>query len=168
MTATVPQPAGSARTMRSLAREWARRCSEFVREETGETMIGFALSASVLFVFIFGLTTMCLGFYTYQAISEMAREGVRYAIVHGSTCETSSGSSCEVTASQVNTYVQSLGFPNVGGGNMTVNTTYPDGGEAPNADRVAITVTYTFPWSYPFGGSKTVTMSSTSEMYIIQ
>jgi Flp pilus assembly protein TadG len=146
----------------------ARLGRDFLRDETGESMVGFALSASVLFTFIFGLTTMCLAFYTYQAISELAREGVRYAIVHGTTCETSSGSSCEVTSTQVNTYVQGIGIPNVGGGTMNVNTSYPDGGEVPNADRVEVTVTYTFPWHIPFSGTQNLSLTSSSEMYIIQ
>jgi TadE-like protein len=168
MVASVSLPALSADPLRRTARFVARRCREFLRDETAESMIGFALSASVLFTFIFGLTTMCLAFYTYQAISELAREGARYAVVHGSSCETSTGSSCEVTASQVNTYVQDLGFPNVGGGTMTVNTTYPDGGEAPDADRVEVTVSYAFPWNIPFIGSRNISMSSASEMYILQ
>jgi Flp pilus assembly protein TadG len=154
--------------LRRAARCAVLRCREFLRDEAAESMVGFALSASVLFSFVFGLTTMCLAFYTYQAISEMAREGVRYAIVHGSSCETASGSSCEVTATQVNTYVQDLGLPNVGGGTMSVNTTFPDGGETPNADRVEVTVSYAFPWHIPFSGSQSLSLSSTSEMYIIQ
>jgi hypothetical protein len=157
--------AGSAPSLPQAAVRLGRA---FLRDESAESIVGFALSSSVLFLFIFGLTTMCLAFYTYESISEMAREGARYAIVHGSSCETSSGSSCEVTASQVNTYVQNLGFPNVGGGDMSVNTTYPDGAEAPNADRVKVSIGYTFPWHIPFGTSQNVSMSSTSEMYIIQ
>jgi hypothetical protein len=158
----------SAQPLVHTAAFLARFGRALLHDETGESMVGFALSASILFTFIFGLTTMCLAFYTYEAISEMAREGARYAIVHGSTCETSSGTSCEVTATQVNTYVQGLGLPNIGGGTMTVNTTFPDGGEAPNADRVQVSVSYAFPWHIPFIGSQTVNMSSTSEMYIIQ
>jgi hypothetical protein len=168
MNAPLPKSALSSHPLRGAATLLARHCHRFFRDETAESMVGFALSASVFFTFIFGLTTMCLAFYTYESISELAREGARYAIVHGTTCETSAGSSCEVTAAQVNTYVQGLGIPNVGGGTMTVNTTYPDGGEVPNADRVEVNVTYAFPWKIPFIGSSTVNMSSTSEMYIVQ
>jgi Flp pilus assembly protein TadG len=158
----------AAHRLRRTAGLLAGRSRAFLRDESAESMVGFALSSSILFMFIFGLTTMCLAFYTYESLSEMAREGARYAVVHGSSCETSSGSSCEVTAAEVNSYVQGLGIPNVGGGTMTVNTTYPDGGEAPNADRVEVTVSYSFPWHIPFSGSQTVNMSSSSEMYILQ
>ncbi|HTW46826.1 MAG TPA: TadE/TadG family type IV pilus assembly protein [Acidobacteriaceae bacterium] len=168
MATPFPQSALCAVPLRRAAGSLTRRLRALVRDESGDSMVSFALSASVLFMFIFGLTTMCLAFYTYESISEMAREGVRYAIVHGSTCETSSGTSCEVTAAQVNSYVQGLGFPNVGGGTMTVNTTYPDGGEVPDADRVQVNISYAYPWHIPFVGSQTVDMSSTSEMYIIQ
>jgi TadE-like protein len=168
MATILARSALTSHPLRRPAGFLARRCRVFLRDESAESMVSFALSASILFMFIFGLTNMCLAFYTYESISELAREGVRYAIVHGSTCQTASGSSCEVTSAQVNSYVQGLGIPNVGGGTMSVNTTYPDGGEAPDADRVQITVSYSFPWHIPFSGSQTVSMSSTSEMYIIQ
>lgn len=146
-----------------------RRCGrELRRGESAESMVSFALSVSILFGFIFGLTTMCLAFYTYEWISEIAREGARYAIVHGSTCETSSGSSCTLATSDINTYVQNIGFPNVAGGTLAVNTTFPDGGEVPDTDRVEVNVTYTFPWDIPFLGSRNISMSSTSEMYFVQ
>lgn len=165
MTTRLPFSGNAAHPLLGLL---GRRCRAFLRDESAESMVSFALSSSFLFMFIFGLTTMCLAFYTYESISELAREGARYAIVHGSTCETSSGSSCEATTSQVNTYVQGLSIPNMGGGTMTVNTTFPDGGEVPNLDRVQVTVSYTFPWHIPFAGSQNVSMSSTSEMYFIQ
>jgi hypothetical protein len=168
MITPLPRHAISADPFPQPARTLGRRCCGFLRDESAESMVSFALSASVLFMFIFGLTEMCLAFYTYQSISELAREGARYAIVHGSTCETSSGASCEVTAAQVTSYVQGLSIPNVGGGTISVNTTYPDGGEAPNADRVKVSVSYAFPWHVPFGGSQTINMSSASEMYIVQ
>jgi Flp pilus assembly protein TadG len=153
---------------RQLNASLARIGCAFFHDESAESLVGFALSASVLFMFIFGLTTMCLAFYTYESISELAREGARYAIVHGSTCVTSTGSSCEVTAAQIQTYVQGIGLPNIGGGTMTPTASFPDGGEAPNGDRVKVTVTYAFPWQIPFATSLTINMSSTSEMYIIQ
>jgi Flp pilus assembly protein TadG len=150
-----------------ILRACRRQTADLARDEAGESMISFAISASVLFGFLFGLIYMCLAFYTYSWISEVAREGARYAIVHGTTCETSAGASCEVTASQVNSYVSGLGLPNVGGGTATPSASYPDGGEAPG-DRVKVTVTYSFPYHIPFVGSQTLSMSSSSEMYILQ
>jgi hypothetical protein len=120
-----------------------------------------------LFTFVFGLMQVSLAYYTYEWISECAREGTRYAIVHGSTCQTAGGASCTVTSSGVNTYVAGIGLPNLGGGRMTVTTTYPDGDEVP-PHRVQVTVTYLFPYNIPWVTSRSLNMSSSSEMTILQ
>jgi len=137
------------------------------RSERGESLVAFALTIPILFAFIFGLMQVCLAFYTYEWISECAREGTRYAIVHGSTCQAGTGASCTVAAPGVNTYVAGIGLPNLGGGAMTVATTYPDGDEVP-PHRVKVNVTYVFPFNIPFVQSNTLSMSSTSEMSILQ
>jgi Flp pilus assembly protein TadG len=136
-------------------------------DEEGSSLVEFALSVPVLLTFFFGLIQVCIVTYTRGALSECAREGTRYAMVHGSTCETPGNASCTLTASQMNTYVSSNTWPNVGGGAMTVNTTYPDGNENPGS-RVQITVTYAFPFRVPMIPTSTLTLSSTSVMYIVQ
>jgi hypothetical protein len=135
--------------------------------ENGESLVTFALTLPTLLGFIFGIMQVCVAYYTYQWMSESAREGTRYAMVRGSTCETSGGSSCEVSASEVTSYVNGLGLPNIGGGIATVLTTYPDGDEAPG-HRVQVTITYAFPYKIPFVMSKSLTMTSESVMRIIQ
>jgi Flp pilus assembly protein TadG len=144
-----------------------------LRGEQGQSLVEFGVAASIMFAFMFGLMQVCLAFYSHEYISELAREGTRYAIVHGPDCITSSGSSCEVTAttgtgtySSVNSYVSAIGLPNLGSGPVTVSTTYPDG-EAEN-EPVVVKVTYAFPYHIPYVTPTTLTMSSTSEMYIIQ
>jgi Flp pilus assembly protein TadG len=146
-----------------------RQCRLFLilRGESGATLPEFALTFSALMGFLIGITQVCVGYYTWEWMSECAREGTRYAIVRGSTCETSAGSSCVATASTVNSYVTSISFPNIGGGTMSANTTYPDYAEAPG-ERVKVTVTYTLPWKIPFVSSTAVWMTTSSEMYIIQ
>lgn len=135
--------------------------------EEGSALVEVALTVPVLLTCFFGLIDVSLAFYTHQVLSESAREGTRYAMVHGSTCTTGSGNSCTVSASTVNSYVSGLSWPNIGGGTMTVSTTYPDGNEAPGS-RVKVTATYNFPFSVPFIPASTLTMSSTSITYILQ
>jgi hypothetical protein len=110
---------------------------------------------------------LCLAFYSYDLISECAREGTRYAMVRGATCPTAASPTCEATAAQVNTYVSSISLPNLGGGTMTVDTTYPDGNESVGS-RVQVKVTYAFPIQMPFVPKKALSMTSTSVMYIVQ
>ena len=130
-------------------------------------MIELAVTLPVLLAVIFCFMELSLVFYTYNMISEAAREGTRYAMTRGATCPTSASPTCEVTAAQVNTYVSGLGWPNVGAGTMTPATSYPDGDEA-LGHRVRVTVTYVFPIKMPFVPKNSISMSTTSEMKIIQ
>ena len=154
--------------------ELQRGKSNLVHGENGESLVGFAMALPLLLGFLFGLMQVCLGFYTYEWISEAAREGTRYAIVHGATCESSTGISCMVTGTEgagsflsVDRYVSGIGLPNLGGGTMNVLTTYPDGDEVP-PHRVMVSVTYTLPYKIPFISSRPITMSSASQMSILQ
>jgi Flp pilus assembly protein TadG len=137
-----------------------------LRGEAGESMIATALTLPALTAFLFGLMQVCLAYYTYEMISERAREATRYAVVHGSTCETSAGASCTVTAAEVETYATAAGLPNVVGGTLSATATYPDGDEVPG-HRVLVKVSYVFPFKVPFESNRSISMAATSEMTII-
>jgi Flp pilus assembly protein TadG len=141
--------------------------SETAQSEAGQSLIEFAMIFSILIGLIFAFIELCLAFYSFGMISESAREGSRYAMVRGSTCVNGAKASCVVTASQVNSYVSGLGFPNIGGGKINVTTTYPDGNENPGS-RVHVQVTYQFPITLPFVPSRAISIASTSEMNIVQ
>lgn len=151
----------------------ALSCS--ARREDGSSMVEMAISIILLLTLIFGVFEICLALYTYHFISDAAREGSRFAIVRGSACQ-SPGYECNATSAQIQTYVQSLGFPGINPSAMTVTTTW-----APYANSTCITVTcndpgnqvkvtvnYQFPLSIPFIPSSTWSMSSTSSMVISQ
>src|SRR5205807_2042005 len=61
--------------------------------EEGSAMIEFTLSAMVLFFVIFWAFELSMTMYTYVVIGEAAKEGVRYAIVHGTGSGSCSGPS---------------------------------------------------------------------------
>lgn len=153
------------------------RGRHLVRGESGESLVSFALTLPVMLGFILGLMQMCLAYYTYEMISECAREGTRYAIVHGTTCQTSAGLSCKATSTDVQTYISSdIGFPNLSGGTMMPTVNYPGtgascsggvGSEAPGCP-VRVTITYSFPYIAPFMTSATLSLTSTSQMTILQ
>ncbi len=138
-----------------------------LREDRGEAAMTMILSVPVMVAFIFGLMQVCVGYYSYERISELAREGTRYAIVHGATCKTSTGSSCTVSATSLQTFVTGMGLPDLAGGSTSVAATFPDGDEAVG-HRVRIVVTYTFPYKIPYSTAKSFTVTSTSQMYFIQ
>ena len=137
--------------------------------EEGQSLVEIALSFPVLLGFIFGLIQVCLAFYTYDMVSESARQGSRYAITHGSTCVTGTGSSCTVTAANVNSYVSGLGWPNLAGGTMAVSTVfYPSGADVAPNDYAIVNVVYTFPYKIPFVMNTSLSLTSSSEMYFLQ
>lgn len=138
-----------------------------LHEERGDSLVAFALTSSLLFMFMVGLTQMCLAFYTWEWISELAREGTRYAIVRGATCETAAGASCEASASSIQSYVTGLKFPNVGGGTLGVTASFPNSTESPG-NPVEVVVTYSYPYRIPGMAATTLSMKSTSEMTIVQ
>ena len=151
---------GAGKCRRAILAKWSAN-------DEGSSLVEFAVSIPVLLTFFFGLIQVCIATYTRGAISECAREGTRYAMVHGSSCQTASNSSCTQTASNINTYAASSAWPNIGGGSLIVNTTYPDGNENPGS-RVQVKVTYAFPFRIPMIPASTLGMTSTSVMYIVQ
>ena len=138
-----------------------------LRCEGGGAMLDTALTLPIVLTLFFCFMEACLIAYAKNMITECAREGTRYAMYHGSTCPTSSNPTCQATASQVNTYVSSLGWPNLSGGTMSVSTSYPSGSEAPG-NYVQVQVTYSMPVTMPFVPSTTFNLSSTSKARILQ
>lgn len=157
----------------------SRFAISILRQQSGQTMIEFAISLGVLLTGIFTVIELCLMFYTWSTLSECAREGARYAIVRGSTCVTNgttgAGASCTASASTINSYVSSLGYPNVGGGNMSVSTAFSSdgatfsatGNNAPN-DLVRVQITYAFPVRLPFIPRSTINLKAQSMLTILQ
>ena len=90
---------GCARFLRALLRRG--RCLRAAEDgsrdaaggEVGSALIETAASLPVLFVLIFCFMELCMAFYSYDMISESAREGTRYAMLLSSTCTNSSGGS---------------------------------------------------------------------------
>jgi Flp pilus assembly protein TadG len=122
------------------------------RKDTGQATIEFALTAVFVMVVLFGAIEMIVMIYTYTVLADAAKEGVRYAIVHGtgvgaSNCSGPGGGgvTCsDSTATNVKTTVSNytkLSFHDSAA--MTVTPTYPDSSSvAPN--RVRVTVTYVY------------------------
>ena len=152
--------------MTYLAPDRPRTLPCLAASECGESILSTALTLPVLISFVFGLMQLCLAYYSIEMISETAREATRYAIVHGATCQTVSGASCTVGAAGLQTYATSLGWPNLAGGVMTAAVSFPDGDQAPG-HRVQVRMTYVFTAKIPFENARPLSMSSSSQMYIL-
>jgi Flp pilus assembly protein TadG len=144
-----------------------RRLRRASRDESGSSLVEFAITSTILFMLVFGVMAICLALYSYNVVSEAAREATRYAIVRGSACTKTVP--CKATSGQIETYVQNLGFPGIAPTSLTVTSDccWPNGDKNPGSP-VKVTVQYTFPLAIPFVPTRTLTMSSTSQMLISQ
>ena len=149
------------------------RSSSGLRGERGTSTIEFALGASLLFMTVVGILTMMFALYSYNVVSEAAREATRFAIVRGTACHFATA--CPAASGDIQTYVQHLGFP--GSSNLVATpawSAYPAGGNCKSpgcngpGDQVAVTVTYQFPVVIPFVPRRTLSMSNTAAMVISQ
>ena len=148
-------------------------------EDTGATLVEFALSVSILMMMLFGIIQACFALYACNYVSDAAREATRYAIVRGSAC--TGMPDCGATQAQIQTYVSSLTYPGINANNVTVTATWLSLNSTPPTawtacagqcdapgNAVQVQVTYPFPLSIPFWKKSTVNLNSTSQAVISQ
>jgi Flp pilus assembly protein TadG len=142
------------------------------RAEAGQTLVEAAFSISILLMLVVGIMQIMMALYCYNYVADAAREGARYAMVHGSSC-----TGCIAKGTDVQTYVQNLGLPVINTSSLTVTTQWPDTGSicTPSSipcnnpgNNVKVTVQYQYLPHIPFIRSSTWLMSSTSEITIAQ
>jgi Flp pilus assembly protein TadG len=161
-------------------------------DDQGSQLVEFAFVLVLLLTILLGIMDFCRFLYTYHFVSEVAREGTRYAVVrgytfHGTACTFSSSNvpkfACDATVANIQTYVQDLTPPGINSTNLTVTPTWPattpDSSTNPtlcatNSNTpgcyVKVVVSYPFHFMLPFLPSSvtTYTVTSTSEMVIQQ
>ena len=124
----------------------------------GAALTEFALVALVFFILFFGIIEFSRLMLMYHHVGNAAREGSRYAIVHGSTSPDSTADETDVR-----NYVRSISplDPN----NVNVTTTWPDGNKEPGS-RVNVTVNYPFTFILSIWFGSGIPLTSTSQMVI--
>jgi Flp pilus assembly protein TadG len=116
-------------------------------DDCGSMLIEFSFSVWTLFLVTFLIFEFCMTVYTYSVLGNAAREGVRYAIVHGTDSIVCSGPSTgcgDAAGANVTTAVKSytsVSFHDLT--NMTVTPSWPDGTSTP-ASRVVVTISYPY------------------------
>lgn len=133
--------------------------------ERGQSLVEFALVLPVLLLLIFGLLDVARAVWQENTLAFAAREGSRYAIVHGaaSSSPVPYCASCSPSAIVSAVEAAAIGVPNI-----TVTVTYPDGNNDRNS-RVSVTATAPFvplPSQYLLNGALTVTLRGGSELVI--
>lgn len=144
------------------------------RKEKGQAAVEFALTIVFVMLLIVAAIELTVMIYTYSVLADAAKEGVRYAIVHGTgvgaaNCSGPGGASVTCTdsgAANVKAVVSkytSLSFHDSTA--MTVTPTYPDASSvAPN--RVRVTVTYGYQPIFGLGWP-TMTVNAAAEGRIV-
>jgi Flp pilus assembly protein TadG len=158
--------------------------------DEGATIVEMAIVSAVLLQVLFGIIMISFAYYTYNFVSDAAREGSRYAIVRGAFCV--NFTDCNAGQAEISTYVKSLSYPGIDPANLTVTaewytatigsasteTSITDCGSNPTAigidnepcnyprNHVQVYVKYNFPLGIPFFGSATLPLQSISQMVI--
>jgi Flp pilus assembly protein TadG len=71
---------------------------DFLPPAEGQAAVEFALTILFVIIVIFWAIELIMMIYTYVVLAEAAKEGVRYAIVHGSNNSAPSGPTCPCPA----------------------------------------------------------------------
>jgi Flp pilus assembly protein TadG len=140
------------RTMQNSPRP-ARRMRRWSR---GQNMVEFAAVALPMCFLIFGIIVLGMAVYSYSFVCDGAREGVRYAIVHGSA------SLSPASASDIQTYVQNEAH-GLNASYLDVSTKWTPDNKPGSV--VKVQVTYSFQPLFPMS-AVAVPLSSTAQMVI--
>lgn len=149
---------------RSAGRMLALTLRRVCRDTDGGIMIEMSLGFLTMVIMLFAVIEGCMMSYTYSLLMDGAKEGVRYACVHGTDAAICVGPSpgCDTTAeavtNDVTSYISGLGA-NVSG--MSVSTTYPDG-VSTGTSRVQVTITYTYKPMFKIPGVSYPTFAAVS------
>jgi Flp pilus assembly protein TadG len=117
-------------------------------DDSGSAAIETALAYTMMMTCILGIIGFAMMAYTYSVYQDAARNGVRYAVVHGSDSSNCSGptSGCgDPTGGHVVDAVTSYARPYAASiSGMNIQVSYPDTGGCTPPSRVIVTVTYTY------------------------
>ena len=138
----------------SLRPSCRARAGAFSRGTNGEALLEFALTLPTVVVVILWFFELTMTVYAYTIISDSAKEGVRYATVHGALSGSPSGPVCPCTAVEnvVKSFAQGS-LHDISG--MTVTVSYPDLTLNLPSSLVKVEVTYALvpylnlPWVAP-------------------
>jgi Flp pilus assembly protein TadG len=149
------------------------------RGEEGQAQVEFALVIVFLMLLIVGFIEVIMMMHTYNVLADAAKEGVRYAIVHGAAntlgCGPASCAAITGSTGVVKTYAQTS-FHDTTKMTVTVNynpdvtLTNPNGDNGANCNKspCLVQVTVNYPYQPIFGlGWPTVNVNAAAEGRII-
>ena len=176
------------RELFSRLKRAVERCG---RSESGSALVEMAISSAVVLATFIGVFQMTMACYTYNAVSEVARESARWAAVRGATCSTNTPNldHCPALTADIRNYAKSVGAINWSPcttssqcltvsyktGTTTTGVTQPTTTWATCAsncgkpgDMVIVAMNYPYSFSIPFLKQYSLNLRSTSEMIVAQ
>lgn len=159
-----------------------RRCAC----EKGTSLVEFTVCVPVLFMLLLGFCQMCLAIYSNFCVCETARDTVRWASLRGSNscADAPQMIDCDATADDITSYAKSIGYPGITSSKLSVSTTWLQASSATPGtwstcsgsqticdapgNAVQVVVSYPLPFQIPFSSSKTLNLSSTAQMVVMQ
>jgi hypothetical protein len=139
----------------------------------GATLAEAVFAYSVVFMLTLGLIIVALGIYTYQQVAALAREGARWASVHGGVYHVETGKPMATPTTVWTTAIKPMAagldpnqftpLPAVSWDNPNEMPTYTDTNRVVQENKVTVTVTYR--WQ-PALYLSPVTLKSTSVMNV--
>ncbi len=133
-----------------------------VRSESGQSIVEFALLLPILLLIVTGLFDVARAVWQENTLAYAAREGTRYAIVHGSAAPSPAWPNSHQAVKDVVTNAA------VGVYDVTVTVTWPDGCYDRQC-RVAVNATAPFvplPSQYLLGGAFQIMLKGGSLLVI--
>lgn len=138
-----------------------RHCTKAQAEQPGQAAVEFAFVVVLLMVLVVSILELTMFIYTYATLSDAAKEGVRYAIVHGSSgtgaVQPDCGSAIMTGVPATVLTFASLSLHKLSSNNVAVDC--PNG----NTPGSSVQVSVSYPYQPLFGLHwATVTVSATS------
>jgi len=116
-------------------------------------MAEFALVAPLFFLLLLAVIEGARFIYHYEVLNNATREGVRYAIIHGSQGSPPTGPPDEPDGAAIKQAVSDATFGLVGAGQLTFPdpnySLFPNGGTNERGSTVTVAVTFTYPTFIP-------------------
>jgi Flp pilus assembly protein TadG len=150
----------------------------------GQSLVEFALSLSLFLLLVMGVVDLGRGIFTYNMLSEAAREGARTGIADASTYATSQAARTAMCTEAINR-VQAPGVASNSGcssiadnsatafGTLTVTVHWGTPGSTSDLDKTTLSYAFTpitplIDEAINIANGSSITLNATSQMYVEQ
>ena len=154
-----------------MGRVMGRGSLERFRDDRAQALVEFALTLPLFLLLVTGIFDVARAVWQENTLAYAAREGTRYAIVHGASGNPIVGpcTNClNPAANNLGNVISAVTTNAVGVYNLDVTIDYPDGGNNRN-QRVTVDATAPFvplPSQYLLGNAFQITLRGGSQLVI--